>query len=435
MNTDPLKPEQNGKRPYPGGLLSIVVTVLLASVGRAQSVSGSLGIHDPSTIVKDSGKYFIYGDGQGITAKLSSDHEAWTDTRSIFPTSSPPSWTTTAVPGFTGYFWAPDVAYFNNLYHMYYAVSTFGSKVSAIGLATSPTLDTATPGYHWTDQGAVIQSNNGTPYNAIDPSIIQTPEGRILMSFGSYSNGIYLTELSPTIGLRITPTSTTTRIANTSDHEIEASYVYKHDNYYYLFVDWGACCAGVNSTYNLRVGRSTSVTGPYLDQAGVNMVNGGGTLFLGTEGKYIGPGHIGIINDGGVDWFSYHYYDGTANGAATLNIRTMSWTPDDWPVAGPSFLTPGDVNLDGIVDMADFNVISDHLDQTVTARAAGDLNGDGVVDYGDFRLWKANYGGAGSFSLDGAVPEPPSDRILVLGLSALVVYWRISTRGRTIMAS
>jgi arabinan endo-1,5-alpha-L-arabinosidase len=414
---------------------SAAILMLVTAPGLAQSVSGSLGIHDPSTIVKDNSKYFVYGDGQGITAKLSSDHEAWTDVRSVFPINSPPSWTTTAVPGFAGYFWAPDVAYFNDLYHMYYAASTFGSKISAIGLATSPTLDSSSPSYHWSDQGAVIQSNNGTPYNAIDPSIIQTPEGRILMSFGSYSNGIYMTELSPTTGLRITPTSTTTRIANTSDHQIEASYVFKHDNYYYQFVDWGGCCAGVNSTYNLRVGRSTTVTGPYFDQAGVNMVNGGGTLFLGTEGKYIGPGHIGIINDGGVDWFSYHYYDGTANGAAKLNVRTMSWTSDGWPVAGPSFLTPGDVNLDGIVDANDFNVISDHLFQTANGRASGDLNNDGIVNYDDFRLWKANYGGAGSVSLDGAVPEPASGRLFMLGLLSCFVYWQVSLRRRSTRTS
>jgi arabinan endo-1,5-alpha-L-arabinosidase len=407
---------------------------LLAGTSAAQTVTGDLGIHDPSTVVKENGTYHLYGTGQGIIAKLSNDHEAWTASRSIFPTP-PPSWTTTAVPGFTGFYWAPDVAYFDNLYHLYYSVSTFGSKISAIGVATNPTLDGSAPNYLWTDQAAVIQSNNGTPYNAIDESIIQTPDSRVFMSFGSYSNGIYITELSPTTGKRITPNSAITRIANTSDHQIEASYVYKHDNYYYLFVDWGVCCAGVNSTYNLRVGRSTNVTGPFLDASGVNMVNGGGTLFLGTEGKYIGPGHIGIMNDGGIDWFGYHYYDGTANGTPTYNLRTLLWSADGWPVPGPSSLLPGDVNVDGFVNATDFNIISDHLFQTTTSWVNGDLNGDGIVDYEDFHLWKANYGGAGSFSLDGAVPEPASDQMFMLGLLSCFVYLRVRIGRRSTRTS
>jgi arabinan endo-1,5-alpha-L-arabinosidase len=335
------------------------------------------------------------------------------------------------VPGFTGFFWAPDVAYFNNLFHMYYSVSTFGSKISAIGMATSPTLDPTSPGYLWTDQGAVIQSNNNTPYNAIDESIIQTPEGRVYMSFGSYSNGIYMTELSPTTGKRITPNSPIIRTAFVGDGQIEASYVYKHDNYYYLFVDWGGCCAGVNSTYNLRVGRSSTVTGPYFDQNGVNMVNGGGTLFLGTEGKYIGPGHIGIFKEDGVDWFGYHYYDGTTNGTPTFNLRTLLWDSDNWPVPGPSFVSPGDVNIDGNIDLLDFNIISDHLNQTVNSRTAGDLNGDGIVNYGDFHLWKNAYNGFGA-----AVPEPSTTLLIIVGIIALLIRGRRpSTAVTTVLIS
>jgi arabinan endo-1,5-alpha-L-arabinosidase len=104
-----------GIRQFWRDFASAAILMLITAPGQAQSVSGSLGIHDPSTIVKENSKYFVYGDGQGITAKFSSDHEAWTDIRSVFPINSPPSWTTTAVPGFAGYFWAPDVAYFNNL--------------------------------------------------------------------------------------------------------------------------------------------------------------------------------------------------------------------------------------------------------------------------------------------------------------------------------
>jgi beta-xylosidase len=385
----------------------------LAADANAQVVTGNLGIHDPSTVVKQDGKYYLFGTGQGIIAKTSNDHIAWNGARSVFPTPGNPSWTTSAVPDFTGFFWAPDIAFFNNRYHMYYSVSTFGDQTSAIGLVTNPTLNSADPNYQWTDQGAVIQSAPGNTYNAIDASIIQTPGGDVWMSFGSYVNGIYMTQLDPTTGKRITPNSPLTRVADNSS--IEASYVYEHDDYYYLFVNYGTCCSGVDSTYNIRVARSTNVTGPYFDQSGRGMINsGGGTLFLGTEGQYIGPGHMGIFEEEGVEWFGYHYYNGNANGAPTYNLRTLRWTDDSWPIAGLATAPiPGDVNLDGTVDMADFDIISNHVNQPAAFRTDGDLNNDGLVNYDDFRLWKANYNpGAGS-SLASSVPEPATAWLLV----------------------
>jgi Glycosyl hydrolases family 43 len=213
---------------------------------------------------------------------------------------------------------------------------------------------------------------------------------------------------------------------------IEASYVYKHDDHYYLFVNYGTCCDGVNSTYNIRVARSESVTGPYLDQSGRGMINnGGGTLFLGSEGRYIGPGHIGIFEDDGVEWFGYHYYDGNANGTPTYNLRTLRWSDDGWPIAGLATAPPpGDVNLDGTVDLADFDVITGHLNQLASFRSDGDLDGDGLVDYDDFHLWKSAYEeihGAGSLS-GSNLPEPST-----LWLLATIVAGgpRVGLRGKS----
>ena len=121
---------------------------------------------------------------------------------------------------------------------------------------------------------------------------------------------------------------------------IEAPYLYERDGFFYQFVNWGTCCQGSSSTYNIRVGRSTNVIGPYFDRSGVNMVNNGGTLFLGTEENFIGPGHISIFTTHGSDWFGYHYYDGNDNGVSKFNLRAMRWTADGWPVAGPPFPIP-----------------------------------------------------------------------------------------------
>jgi arabinan endo-1,5-alpha-L-arabinosidase len=312
-------------------VVSLATVNGIATSATAQ-LTGQLSAHDPSTLIQDGGTYRYFATGNGIVARRSTNMVSWSTGATVF--SAPPAWTTAAVPGFTGNFWAPDVAFFDGEYHLYYSVSTFGSQVSAIGLATNPTLDPTSPNYAWTDQGPVIQSTSGSAYNTIDPAIFKDTDGRIWMSFGSFWNGIYMTELDPSTGKRLSTTTAPSWLARKS--EIEAPFIFKRDGYYYLFVNWGFCCRGVNSTYNIRVGRSTSVEGPYFDEGGVNMVSGGGSLFLDTEANRIGPGHIGIFSEEGQDWFSYHFYDANASGAARYNLRRLYWDSSAWPTANPS---------------------------------------------------------------------------------------------------
>jgi hypothetical protein len=262
----------------------------------------------------------------------------WNYTSPVFP-GNPPAWTTNAVPGFGGYFWAPDEAYFNGRYNIYYACSTWGSMDSAIGLVTTPSLISPT----WTDRGKVVQSGyvagsgvDTTLNNCIDPSILVDTNGTVWLSFGSYSDGIVVMQLDPATGKRITANSPLTKIADNSPFSMqnttEGSCLYQHGGYYFLFLNFGGCCNGVNSTYNIRVGHSTSVTGPYYDRNGTNMLNGGGTMFLESSGRFIGPGHAAILNVNGTNWFTYHYYDGNNNGTATLGIGRLTWSADGWPV-------------------------------------------------------------------------------------------------------
>ncbi len=420
----------------PGGCLFLLAAIVAwsAPIAAGQNLTGNLSAHDPSTVIRVDGKYYFFSTGTGVLSKTSTDRIRWTNGPAVFATA--PSWIAAAVPANANRnYWAPEIAFFNNQYHLYYSVSTFGSQDSAIGLATNPTLDPAAPNYAWTDQGPIIQSNPGQdPYNTIDPAIIQTSSGAVWMTFGSFWNGIYITQLDPATGKRITPNSPTTSIARhlpLNPNAIEAPYIYERDGFYYQFVNWDSCCQGVNSTYNIRVGRSTSITGPYLDQSGVNMVNGGGTLFLGTEGQYIGPGHIGIFEDQGAQWFGYHYYNGNAGGAPTYNIRSLLWSPDGWPIAGPS-TSPADLNLDGVVDLADYSILSDHMRQSVASRAEGDMNGDGVVDYFDFHLWKSIYNastGAGA-SLVSNVPEPSALLLTLVAGTLMCLIGRLQ-RSRT----
>lgn len=330
MHSTPVTERRNARRF--GYRPMVLAASLLASTAHGQ-LTGATGAHDPSTLSKVNAKYFYFATGQGIVSRSSTNLTAWSSGPVVF--SSAPGWTTAAVPGFTGNFWAPDVTYMNGLYHLYYSVSTWGSKISAIGLATSPTLDPAASGYGWTDRGAVLQSNNSTPYNAIDASLFQDTDGRAYMSFGSYSNGIYIAEINPSTGLRVNPSASPVRVAASSSannaSQIEGSALIRKGSYYYLFVNYGTCCSGVDSTYNIRVGRGTSPTGPFLDKSGGNLLNAGGTMFLDDEGNKIGPGHFSLFTENGQDRFGYHYYDGNRNGAPTYGLRSLYWTADAWP--------------------------------------------------------------------------------------------------------
>ena len=120
-------------------------------------------------------------------------------------------------------------------------------------------------------------------------------------------------------------------LASRGGGPIEAASLAHHAGFYYLYVSFDRCCAGTNSTYRVMVGRSTSITGPYVDQSGAPLMNGGGTQVLAANGYEIGPGGEDVLGDG---YLAYHYYDARDNGAPKLGIRSVTY-PDGWPVLGP----------------------------------------------------------------------------------------------------
>jgi arabinan endo-1,5-alpha-L-arabinosidase len=285
-------------------------------------------VHDPSTIVKCKDEYWVFCTGRGVSAYHSKDLVKWEAGPGVF--TNAPDWVARAVPDNRWLnYWAPDVIQLGNRYLLYYSVSSVGKNRSAIGLATNPTLDPADPQFHWTDQGIVVQSASTDNFNAIDPAVAQDAGGQLWLAFGSYWSGIKLIQLDPNTGKRLAANSLTCSLA--SNDSIEAACVYHHDNLYYLFVNWGRCCRGTNSTYEIRIGRSQKITGPYLDRNGTDMMAGGGSLLLATDGSFIGPGHAGIVSAGGADWLSCHFYDGTRHGQPTLAILPLRWETNGWP--------------------------------------------------------------------------------------------------------
>lgn len=300
----------------------------------------TMPVHDPA-IIKDGNTYFLFATGstsdrEGLLAtRTSSDLKAWTYRGPAY--TALPAWASTAVPGTSG-IWAPDIVKRGGEYRLYYSVSTFGSNRSAIGLTTTNALNQNAPSTGWTDKGAVIQSSTSDNFNAIDPAVFTDADGREWMAFGSFWSGIKMVRLDPATGLRLASDQTVYALASRpAPTAVEAPFVVRHGNFYYLFVSFDNCCQGANSTYNTVVGRSASPTGPYVDKAGKAMMDGGGTLVLasgqGTNARYVGRGHVAVLQESSGDHIVYHAYDRERNGAPTLQIQRLTWDADGWPVA------------------------------------------------------------------------------------------------------
>lgn len=300
-----------------------------------QSASRGVVTRDPSSIVKCKDEYWVFHTGRGIPTFHSKDLVIWERGPAVFKTA--PEWIAKNVPENRNMsYWAPDIIKVGDRYLLYYSVSSMGKMTSAIGLATNPTLDPNDPAYKWTDQGIVVQTHEGQAgdaYNAIDPALFQDTDGSLWMVFGSYWTGIKLIQLEPKTGKRIAPDSPMHSLAY--NESIEAAHISRHGDYYFLFVNWGSCCRGPESTYNIRVGRSKTITGPYVDKAGVNMLKSGGSVFLpNANGPLIGPGHASTLKANGKDWFTSCFEgDLRMGGKATLAIMPLSWTADGWPEA------------------------------------------------------------------------------------------------------
>jgi arabinan endo-1,5-alpha-L-arabinosidase len=315
-----------------------------------EELQTNISVHDPVIIRQDS-LYYIFCTGNGINSWSSKDMVHWKHEKPVFATSPP--WVFAVVPDFKNDIWAPDVSFYNGLYYLYYAVSAFGKNTSAIGVATNTTLHTNDPNYKWVDHGKVIQSIPGqTNWNAIDPNLITDRNGRPYLAFGSFWEGLKLVRLSkdrlkvaqsisnlPTIATRkkssdppgnLAPVETNP--ADAGGNAIEGPFIFKKNNYFYLFTSIDYCCKGINSTYKMIVGRAQKVTGPYLDQTGVPLAQGGGTILLQGDKNWYGVGHNAVFTDQNTDYLVFHGYDASDRGLSKLRIEKLSWNEQGWPV-------------------------------------------------------------------------------------------------------
>jgi arabinan endo-1,5-alpha-L-arabinosidase len=298
------------------------------------ALDGDTGMHDPSTVVVHDGRFYAYGTGNGLPISISEDGWTWRRAGMLMQAlpGGRPGQDVIARGGNNT--WAPDVIRSGDQYFVYYSAPGTQPK-SAIGLLVGKTLDPSSSDYKWEDAGPVVWSDGVEDSNAIDPGLFRDPaNGSLWLTYGSYFGYIRLVELNPKTGKRLYPDRKPIDIAING----EASIMIFRDGWYYLLLTHGSCCAGANSSYNIRMGRARKVTGPFIDNMGIDMLRGGGKLFLGSGGRYIGPGHFGLLDLGDeVQKFSCHYEaDLDRGGISVIDIRPLLWR-DGWPVAGENF--------------------------------------------------------------------------------------------------
>ena len=297
-------------------IFSLAAFALISVSALAQE--GQPWIHDPSTIMECDGKYYTFGTGGG--GLISED--GW-------------NWYGGAVrPGGGA---APDAMKIGDRYLIAYSATgggLGGGHAGRVLTMWNKTLDPNSPDFAYTEAIEVAASEMDEDCDAIDAGLFMDPQtGRLWCTYGTYFGFIRIVELDPKTGARVEGNE-----AVNVAIDCEATTVIYRNGWYYLLGTHGTCCDGVNSTYNIVVGRSRSVTGPYLDNMGRDMVAGGGKMVIDGDDRQFGAGHFGrYIEDEGVEKMSFHWEaDLDRSARSVLAIRPIVWV-NDWPVAGDLF--------------------------------------------------------------------------------------------------
>ena len=316
------------KQPFLRILLCAAMFNVQCSMFNVFAQVGEPYIHDPSTIAECDGKYYTFGTGGG--GLISEDGWSWHSGADR--------------PGGGA---APDIMKIGDRYLCIYGATgggLGGGHSGRILTMWNKTLDPKSPDFKWTTAVEVCASDGMEDQDAIDPGMLLDPTtGRLWVSYGTYFGTIRLIELDPKTGYRVSGNKekdiaidceATDLIYRCSDED----RLQGKNGWYYLLGTHGTCCDGVNSTYNIVVGRSRSVEGPYIDNVGRDMYHGGGRMVIAAGNRKTGAGHFGrTIIDEGVEIASFHWEaDFDLSGRSTLAIHPLLWK-NDWPYVGEQF--------------------------------------------------------------------------------------------------
>lgn len=397
-------------------------------------------VHDPSVIRDDDGMFYVFG--SHLAAAKSRDLMAWeevapgitadtVDQNTLFNTySSEVSEGIEWVGGHRGS-WAADVIKLDDSrYYFYYnhcanpesEAGDCNAPRSYLGVAVSDSIEGP-----YTDLGIFLRSGltaeevaagygpdgfNETEYNAwihpntIDPDVFYDKDGKLWMTYGSYSGGIFILEMDASTGKPVPGQGYGKHLTGGDHSAIEGTYMLysPESDYYYLFMSFG----GFVSTdgYNIRVARSKNPDGPFLDAEGNDMANArgnwdsiapygvklmGGFEFASDVGDtvasrgYLAPGHNSAYYDAdtGKHLLITHTRFPNRGEQHSVRVHELYVNADGWLVASPQRYAP--ITGDNIVDSNDLNgtykFINHGKDINRTAKPTlyVTLNDDGTV--------------------------------------------------------
>lgn len=291
----------------------------LLCINTAKAQIGTPWIHDPSTLAYSDGKWWTFGTGQG--GLVTEDGWTWKSGVAVRPGGGA----------------APDCIKIGDRYLVGYSATgggLGGGHAGRILTMWNLSLDPQSPVFNFSDPIEVASSKYDEDCDAIDIGLCLTPDNRLFCTYGTYFGNIRVVELDPKTGARKAG-----NIEKDVAIDCEASDMIYKDGYYYLLGTHGTCCDGVNSTYNIVVGRSKNPTGPFIDNVGRDMLEGGGRMVIAAGNRKTGAGHFGrTILDNGVEIMSCHFEaDYDRSGRSVLAIRPLLWK-NGWPIAGEQFM-------------------------------------------------------------------------------------------------
>lgn len=385
---------------------------------------GARNAHDPTVVRGDDGLWYMFstdaaadvsGMPVGAHVRTSPDLVTWSFHGTALGEVPAPAKEWSGAEGL----WAPEVVRWpaadgSVRWHMYYSASTFGSRTSAIGLATAESL--AGP---WTDQGIVVATQHDRDgHNAIDAAVTFDRDGRAWMIYGSFFGGIHIVELSLETGMRVRDEmgALIARRPSNVDTAIEGAYVvYRpEEDRFVLFVSYDSLV----NTYSVRVGVADEITGPYRDAAGNDLTDPtaeqaavvgtkvlGGHRFPGGTG-FIAPGHNSIFHDGDATFMVHHVRLADAPTRHEAQIRRVHWTRSGWPLVSPFPYAGSDAetldaaaSVSGRCNAVRFAPEEAGLIEAETVQVSADLTSAGEAVAGELELTSAS----GTTTLDGVV--------------------------------
>ncbi|TQB75722.1 hypothetical protein MPDQ_002022 [Monascus purpureus] len=314
----------------------VILFITFANAYSPGPCSGDCQALDPALIQRQSdGKYFRFSTGGGVSITTAGKLEGpWTQQGEALPNGS-----SIHISGVdSDNLWAPDVHYENGIYYMYYAISADSKSTSAIGVASSPSMEAGS----WEDHGGIgVGSNSDSRYNAIDANWISI-QGQAYLNFGSYFDGLQQVEMLD--ALNRSAESTPHQIAyNTTDGcKEEASFMVERDGFYYLLFSSGINEYPNNAKvprgeeYRIVICRSTTGTGDFVDASGHPCTQSGGTTLLASDGRVYGPGGQGVYKHPQLGYILYYHYADENIGLSRSDFQFgwnyLCWTQDNWPI-------------------------------------------------------------------------------------------------------